>query len=73
MPIAKALVQVIEKLSPAERVRLIDRGVRDTIRPDAEFENIWAKEVAARWNAFERGEVTVVPYEVVMSNYRKTP
>jgi hypothetical protein len=40
MPTAKDLVQEIEKLSPAERVRLIDKVVRDTIKPDVEIEGI---------------------------------
>jgi len=70
MPTAKELVQEIEKLSPAERVRLIDQVVRDTIKPDIEIENIWVKETEARWEAFERGEIAAVPYESVMAKYR---
>ncbi len=64
------LVQEIEKLSPAERVRLIDKVIRDTIKPDAEIEQIWVKESAARWQAFEQGVVETVPYQSVMSKYR---
>jgi putative addiction module component (TIGR02574 family) len=70
MPAARELVQEIEKLPPAERVRLIDRVIRDTIKPDAEIERIWIKEAEARWAAFERGEVEAVPYESVMAKYR---
>ncbi|NCB25188.1 MAG: addiction module protein [Bacteroidia bacterium] len=70
MPTAKELVQEIEKLSPAERVRLIDKVVRDTIRPDVEIEGVWVKEVEARWKAFESGEITMVSYESVMDKYR---
>jgi putative addiction module component (TIGR02574 family) len=71
MPTAKELFQEIEKLHPAERVRLIDRVIRDTIKPDAEIEEIWVKEAEARWKAFENGAVEVVPYESVMAKYRK--
>lgn len=70
MPTAKELIQEIGKLSPLERVRLIDKVVRDTIKPDAEVENIWIKEVEARWQAFENGEVEKVPYHSVMAKYR---
>jgi putative addiction module component (TIGR02574 family) len=70
MPTALELVQEIEKLSPAERVRVIDMVIRDTIKPDVEIEKIWVKEAAARWDAFERGEVEAVPYESVMARYR---
>jgi putative addiction module component (TIGR02574 family) len=64
------LVQEIEKLSPAERVRLIDRVIRDTIKPDAEIEQIWVKESSERWAAFERGGTEAVPYNTVMAKYR---
>lgn len=70
MPTKLDLVLEIEKLPPAERVRMIDRVIRDTIKPDAEIEKIWVKEATARWNAFERGEVEPVPYETVMGRYR---
>jgi hypothetical protein len=69
MPSAKELVQEIEKLSPAERVRLIDKVIKGTIKPDAEIEKIWIKEAEARWGAFEGGQVCAVPYEAVMSKY----
>ena len=70
MPTAQELVREIEKLSPAERVRVIDKVIRDTIKPDPEIEKIWVREVAARWEAFERGGIEVVPYESVMAKYR---
>ncbi len=70
MSTALDLIKEIEKLPPAERVRMIDRVIRDTIKPDAEIEKIWIKEATARWNAFERGEVAAVPYETVMAEYR---
>ena len=70
MPTAQELVREIEKLSPAERVRVIDKVIRDTIKPDPEIENIWVREAVARWEAFERGGIEAVPYESVMSKYR---
>jgi hypothetical protein len=70
MPTALELVQEIEKLSPAERVRVIDMVIRDTIKPDAEIEKIWVREAAERWNAFEHGGIEVIPYESVMAKYR---
>ncbi len=72
MPTARDLVQEIEKLAPADRVRLIDKVIRDTIKPDAEIEKIWIKEAEARWTAFELGKVEAVPYETVMAKYRDT-
>lgn len=71
MPTMLDLAQEMEKLSPVERIRVIDQVIRNTIKPDAEVENIWANEAIARWKAYERGEVAPVPYEAVMSKYRK--
>ncbi len=71
MPTTQELVQEIEKLSPAERVKIIDIVIRDIIKPDAEIEMVWVREAAASWNAFERGEVEAVPYESVMAKYRE--
>ena len=65
MPTTLELIQEVEKLSPAERIRLID-----TIKPDAEIEKIWVKEASARWNAFERDGGETVPCETVMARYR---
>ncbi len=70
MSTARDLVQEIQKLPPAERVRLIDRVIRDTIKPDAEIDRIWVREAEERWGAFERGEVEAVPYDSVMAKYR---
>jgi hypothetical protein len=70
MSTALDLIKEIEKLPPAERVRMIDRVIRDTIKPDAEIEKIWICEAVARWSAFERGEIATVPYEAVMDRYR---
>lgn len=70
MPTAQELVREIEKLNPLERVRLIDRVIRDTIKPDAEIEQVWVKEAETRWSAFERGDVEAVPYESVVARYR---
>lgn len=71
MSTAQELVRELEKLSPAERVKIIDRVIRDTIKPDVEVEKVWVQEAAERWNAFERSEVEAVPYDIVMAKYRE--
>jgi len=65
------LAEEMEKLSPVERIRVIDQVIRNTITPDPEVDTIWVNEAIARWKAFERGEVEPVPYEAVMSKYRE--
>jgi hypothetical protein len=34
---------------------------------DAEIEASWTREAASRWNAHNKGELTAIPYEVVMA------
>ncbi len=70
MSTAQDLVLEIEKLSPAEKVRLIDRVIRDTIKPDTEIEQIWAKEAESRWESFDCGEIDAISYNSVISKYR---
>lgn len=70
MPIPSDLVREIEKLSPSERVRLIDKVIRDTIKPDPQIEEIWIKEAQKRWESFERGEVQPISYDRVLAKYR---
>jgi putative addiction module component (TIGR02574 family) len=70
MSTALELVHEIEKLTPPERVRVIDMVIRDMVHPDAEIESIWAEEATHRWNAYKKGEIETIPYETVMSRYR---
>ena len=73
MSTALELVHEIEKLTPPERVRVIDMVIRDMVHPDAEIESIWAEEAAHRWNAYKQGEIEPISYETVMSKYRGNP
>ncbi|PNU18692.1 addiction module antitoxin RelB [Geothermobacter hydrogeniphilus] len=70
MPTARQLVEELEKLSPDERLQVIDQVIHDTIEPHPEIESIWVREASARWEAFERGDVTVRSYRDVMEKYR---
>lgn len=72
MPTIDEIVQEIEKLSSVERIKVIDRVLRDTIKPDAEIEAVWVREASARWDAFTQGRVESVPYAEVMNKYRTT-
>lgn len=71
MPTPLELIAEIEKLPPKERLQLVGKVISDTIRPDAEIEKIWARETEARWRAFEQGAVEPIPYDEVMTPYRK--
>ncbi|NUO07255.1 MAG: addiction module protein [Candidatus Brocadia sp.] len=65
------LIHEIEKLPPRERVRIVDIVIRDVLRPDSDIDKVWAQEASSRWDAYKRGEIKSVPYEEVMSKYKK--
>ena len=66
------LVHQIEKLPPIERVKIVDIVMGDLIRPDADIDKVWAQEALRRWDAYKKGKVKPVPYEEVMSKYKKS-
>ena len=64
------LVHEIEKLSPTERVQIVNIVIRDIIRPDSSIDKIWAQEALSRWDAYKKGDIKTIPYEEVMSKYK---
>lgn len=71
MTTSKELVYEIEKLPPIERVRIVDIVIRDIIRSDSDIERVWAQEASSRWNAYKKGDIKPIPYEEVMSKYKR--
>lgn len=65
------IVLEIEKLSPVERVRLVDLVMRDAITPNSAIEKAWAEEAAKRWTAYKNGAIQPISYEDAMSKYGK--
>ena len=71
MATAADIVKQIEQFTPADRVKIIDMVIRDTIKPDPEIEDIWIREAEVRWDAFTRGQVKPIPYAEVMAKYQE--
>jgi len=71
MPTPLELIHEIEKLPPAERIKIIDMVIRDAIHPDPEIDKVWAQEASARWASYKKGEIKTISYEEVMSKYKK--
>ncbi len=71
MPTAADIVRQIESFTPADRVKIIDMVIRDTIKPDPDIEEIWIREVEARWDSFICGDIDSVSLEDVMGKYRE--
>lgn len=57
-------------LKPAEKAKLIDKLLSSLDKPDAEIEELWAKEAENRIDAYERGEIKAVTLKKVLEKYK---
>jgi putative addiction module component (TIGR02574 family) len=66
----KTLSVEARKLSPAERIDLVDDILASLDEPDPNIDRLWAKEAEDRMAAYRRGEIRVVPLQEVLAKYR---
>ena len=57
-------------LKPAEKAELIDKLLSSLDKPDAEIDDLWAKEAESRIDAYERGAIKAVTLEKVLERYK---
>jgi len=67
---AKDLSAKARKLSPAERLELVDDLLASLDEPDPQIDRLWAKEAEERLAAYRRGEIKAVPLQEVLAKYR---
>ncbi len=67
----KALSEEARKLSPEERIALIEDLQRSLIHVDPGIERAWAEEARSRLDAYRRGELEAVPIDEVMASLLK--
>ncbi len=66
----KILSAEARKLSPAERVALVDDILASLDEADPEIDGLWAEETQERGAAYRRGEIRAIPLEQVLAKYR---
>ena len=66
----KALSIQARKLSPSERLQLVDDILASLDEPDPNIDRLWAKEAEDRLAAYRRGEIKAIPLEQVLAKYR---
>jgi putative addiction module component (TIGR02574 family) len=59
------------KLSPAERIRLVDEILSSIDQTDRSLDASWAMEVEDRITAYRRGEIRAVELSDVLSMYNR--
>ena len=67
---AKTLSVQARKLSPAERIELVDDILSSLDELDPGIDRLWAKEAEERLAAYRRGEIKALPLEEVLAKYR---
>ena len=58
------------KLKSIDKIHLVEKLLSSLDKPDAEIEAVWVMEADARLEAYERGELEVVPFDNVIKNLR---
>jgi putative addiction module component (TIGR02574 family) len=56
-------------LKPCEKAELIDKLLLSLDKPDEDIEELWAKEVESRIDAYEQGKIKAVPLEEILKKY----
>jgi putative addiction module component (TIGR02574 family) len=67
---AKNLSMQARKLSPVERLELVDDLLASLDESDPKIDGLWAKEAEDRLAAYRRGEIKAVPLQEVLAKYR---
>ena len=58
-------------LNPIEKIQLIDELLLSLDEPSKEIDEIWAKEIEDRIEAYDKGLINSVPVSEVFSKYKK--
>lgn len=67
---AKNLSTQARKLSPAERLELVDDLLTSLDESDPGIDRLWAKEAEDRLAAYRRGDLKAIPLQEVLAKYR---
>ena len=67
----KSIERSIPKLSPSERIHLIESLVASLDKPDPSIERAWAKESDKRLAAYKKGKIKGIPLETIKKHFNK--
>ena len=59
---SKEIIQNALKLSPQEKLLIVDSILQSLDEPDKNLETIWAEESEKRLKAFREGKIKGIPY-----------
>jgi putative addiction module component (TIGR02574 family) len=67
----KALSEEARKLTPEERIELVEDILGSLHPTDPELDRLWAEEARDRLEAYRRGELDAIPFEEVLRKYQR--
>jgi putative addiction module component (TIGR02574 family) len=67
----KALSEEARRLSPEERIALVEDLLKSLDPADPEIEKLWAEEARDRLQAYRRGEIDTVSLDEVLAGLSK--
>jgi putative addiction module component (TIGR02574 family) len=67
----KALSEQARKLTPEERIELVEDLLGSLDPIDPEIDRLWAEEARDRLHAFRRGEIEAISLEEVIASFQK--
>ena len=67
----KALSEEARKLTPEERIELVEDILGSLHPTDPEIDRLWAEEARDRLEAYRKGEMDAIPFEEVIASLRK--
>ncbi len=67
----KALSEEARKLTPEERIELVEDILGSLHPTDPDIDRLWAEEARDRLEAYRRGELDAIPFEEVIASLRK--
>lgn len=68
----KALGDEARKLTPEERIELVEDILGSLHPTDPEIDRLWAQEARERLKAYRRGDMTARPFEEILRKYQRT-
>ena len=70
MPVLNEILQKALTLKPAEKAELIDKLLSSLDMPDKELDELWAKEVEDRIEAYDQGKIKAIALEKVLERFK---
>ena len=69
---ANMILEQALELSATERAIMAEKLLFSLDNPDSKIDDLWAKEVDSRVEAYKKGEIEAIPAEEVFAKYRNT-